>query len=207
MLDNRPKRREVMSLAHTQLKLVALVCIPLVVACMAVSCLETYFFLSTMRSVGVLRGELAGEVVNIAVWITLGVLLLLLSACFMVSVMVGHRIVGPMRRIAARFKAASRGELRTGFTMRDGDEFLFLGESIAEMEQFLTDRVVRLRRAAESLDVAVARLGEAAGPGSEDIVEQVRSAVGSISEELARFDLGDEKEAQTAEPVAETASA
>ena len=198
------KRKEKLSLARVQLKLVALVCVPLVVACSAVSYLLTYFFLSSLRSKGISQTAFAQEIIPTSIIVSAIVLLILLGACFAVSVLVGHRIVGPMRRLATRLRVMAGGQLRQGFHMRVGDDLYFVGEALAEMENTLIERLQDLREVTKQLEAFVDRQADASQNGSSRA--DLETAVIALREQLQAFDLGDEEQAPTDVPV-ETPSA
>ena len=189
------KRKEKLSLARVQLKLVALVCVPLVVACSAVSYLLTYFFLSSLRNKGIFQTAFAEEIIPTSIIVSSIVLLILLGACFTVSVLVGHRIVGPMRRLATRLRVISGGQLRQGFHMRVGDDLYFVGEALAEMEDTLIERLLDLNEVTGRLEALVEKQADASASGEASSSAELETAVVALRDQLQAFDLGDEKPA------------
>ena len=191
MRANEPKRRDVLSLKRVQLKLVACVCLPLILSSLAVSVFQTYFFLSTLRSRGVLRTEYAQEIIPIAIWVTAIVLLVLISAGFMVTVVVGHRIVGPMGRFGRRLQDMTAGVIRTGFTFRDKDDLTFLAEAFAAFENRLHGDLAACQAQAMRLIEAAKKLrsygvsGEAAEAAGE-----IEAAARTLAERINAYDLG-----------------
>lgn len=187
MQRNRPKRKELLSLTRPQLKLVAVVCLPLILACLAVSFLEVYFFLGALRGRGALQGDFAREICHSALYITGIVLIVLVSVSFTVAVIVGHRIVGPMRRLARRLNALAAGQIHGGFHMRKGDDLSFVGEAVARMEESLGVRIEQCRKASARITEAVKRLEEGDAPG--EVVPDLRKAADALCEQLNAFDL------------------
>jgi len=189
------KRREVLSLKRVQLKLVACVCLPLILSSLAVSVFQTYFFLSTLRNHNALQTEYAREIIPIAVWVTAIVLLVLISAGFMVTVLVGHRIVGPMGRFGRRLRDMSEGIIRTGFTFRDKDEMAFLAEAFAAFEERLHGDLVECRTQAARLSEAAGKLRSygVSGAAAETAVE-MEAAARTLAERINAYDLGLDEE-------------
>jgi len=177
MEQDRPKRREMLSLARTQLKLVAVVCVPLIVACVAVSVLQTYFFLSSVR----------GK------WVAVIVIVVMASACFTVAVIVGHRIVGPMRRLEARLKSIAAGKIVLGFHMREGDDLTFVGKAVAEMEDSLSKRIGQCRETSEQIAQALKRLEAQTGQEAQALVAELSRASAALRDQLGAFELEEEE--------------
>jgi len=199
MDDNRPKRKEVLSLARTQLKLVAVVCVPLVIACLAVSFLQTFFFLTSVSGPGAFSSDFAREIIPTACWITVIVLAVLLGACFFVSILVGHRLVGPMRRLAAEAQAIANGKIGKGFHMREGDDLVFVADAVSTMQASLTDRIAKCREACERIQRTAQRVESEAG-GSEyvrKLLAELNDASTDLSEQLGAFELADDPGAET----------
>ena len=169
MVDNRPARKELLPLARTQLKLVTIVCLPIVLACIVVTALQLYFFITSVRPDMSLESEFAREVVPTAIWIAAITLLVLVPTFILVTVWVTHRIVGPMRRLSARLERIAEGRIGAGFHFREGDELTFVADAVAKMEDSLRERLEACRSA-----------------GSE----------AEIREQLAAFDLPEPPEAQ-----------
>ena len=167
------KRKEVLSLKRVQLKLVACVCLPLILSSLAVSVFQTYFFLSTLRSRHALQTEYAREIIPIAVWVTVIVLLVLISAGFMVTVMVGHRIVGPMRRFGRRLRDMSEG--LHGDLVECRAQAARLTEAAGKLRSYgvsgaATEAAVEMEAAAQALAERINAydLGLEGGPPSKD---------------------------------------
>jgi len=194
MSQSFAKRKEKLSLARVQMKLVALVCVHLVVACSGVSYLLTYFFLSSMRKSEVFQTDLAKSVIPTSVAISAIVLLILLGGCFVVAILVGHRIVGPMRRLATRLHTVAAGKFRKGFHMRVGDDLYFIGEALADLESRMIERVEELRASASRLEALL----QEQPPGS---AAELKAALAALRETLQKFDLGDETPAPSDTPA------
>ncbi len=200
-----PKRRELLSMTRTQLKLVAIVCLPMILACIAISFLQIYFFLSTLHARGVFENELAKEIIPIASYITGIVLIILLSTCFALAVIVGHRIVGPMRRFASRLADIGEGRLCGGFYMRQKDDLAFVGVALTEMERNLAQRLRQCRDVSNQIAQAVDHLKVAtmSGDAIQPLMKDLDSAAATLLEQLNAFTLGDEPAADAEEPAAE----
>ena len=99
MVDERPKRKELLPLARTQLKLVTLVCLPIVLACVMVTVLQLYFFITSVQSDMSLESDFARGIVPTAIGIAAITLFVLVPTFIAVTIWVTHRIVGPMRRV------------------------------------------------------------------------------------------------------------
>ena len=192
------KRREVLSLKRVQLKLVACVCLPLILGSLAVSVFQTYFFLSTLRKHSIFGTEYAREIIPIAIWVTAIVLLVLLSAGFMVTIMVGHRIVGPMGRFARRLQDMGKGTIRTGFHFRDKDDMVFLAEAFAAFEDRLHGDLLECRTQAARLAEAAGKLRShgVSGAAAEAAVD-METAANALAERINAYDLGLEAEPAT----------
>jgi len=147
MEENRPRRRELLPLARTQLKLVTVVCLPIVLACVIVAALQTYFFLTSIRQTFGTQDEFAREVISMSVKLAAIPLLVLLPVFIFLVVWISYRIVGPMRRLSLRLEEIGKGKLRGGFSFRVGDELTFVADAVAEMEEGLIERLAACREA------------------------------------------------------------
>ncbi len=193
MLDNRPPRKELLSLARPQLKIAALVATPLILACVAVSVLQTYFFLSTIKATDILQSTLAREMIPLAIQVALVILLLMAPVCICAAVWVSHRIVGPLRRMANDLLKVGEGRLWGGFVLRDGDDLVFIGDSMTQMKADLRERVGAIKGQQARLEAALRRI-EAALPASApgDAVaaaQELKDAVGEMGKRLDAFQL------------------
>ena len=126
MEKQRTPRKELMPIFPTQLKVVTLVCLPLVLGCIIVSILQTYFFLTSLQSQEALSTELAHEVMSSSVLITAITLFVMVPLFILGSVWVSYRILGPLRRLARELKSIGQGQLEGGFYLRKGDELVFV---------------------------------------------------------------------------------
>ena len=179
MAEKRVARKELMPLAPTQLKVVTLTCLPLVLGCVVVAVLQTYFFLTSLRSTDAFTTELAQQIRTIAIQVAAIALLVMLPVCFLVAVWLSHRIVGPMRRFAAELDAVGQGRLRGGFHLRQRDELVFVAESLTSMKQQLLSRLATCREALAGAD-------QAAGKA------ELAQALAQLKERLDSFDIPDE---------------
>lgn len=204
MEDNRPKRRELLSMRKVQLKLVSCVCFPLILACLAVSFFQTYFFLSSVRGKNIFDSQFAHEIIPIAIWVTAIVLFVLVSTCFMVAILIGHKIVGPMGRFSRRLKQMREGTIRTGFVFRDGDDLTFVAEEFAGFEDRLHADLRVCQEECKRLEGAVAELKGSGQPAAEKAVADIEASTAAIAERVAAYDLGEVEE--PGEPAAETPS-
>ena len=143
----RLARRELMPLARTQIKLVVVVCLPIVVTCVVVSVLQPYFFITSVQRDMAARSELTREVASTSLLIAVITLLVLAPVCVLLAVWVSHRIVGPMRRMEARLRAMAEGRIGRGFHFRQGDELPFVAEALASLEAVLIERIQAARNA------------------------------------------------------------
>ena len=141
MADNRPQRKELLPLARTQMKFVTIVCLPIVLACVVVTALQTYFFVTTLQPNMTAQPEFVAKVIPTAIWIAAITLLVLVPVFILIAIWVSHRIVGPMRRLEARLKEIGDGRIRGGFHFREGDELTFVADAVAGMERGLIERL------------------------------------------------------------------
>jgi len=153
MVDDRPPRKELLPLARTQLKLVTVVCLPIVMACIVITALQLYFFITSVRPNMSMESEFARQVVPTAIWIAAITLLVLLPTFVLISVWVSHRIVGPMRRLSARLERIAEGKIGAGFHFREGDELTFVADAVVKMEDSLRERLEACRSAGSEAEI------------------------------------------------------
>jgi len=154
MTQNRSPRKELLPLAPTQLKLAAVVCLPLVLSCVVVAFWQTYFFLTSLRSSGALQGALARQVLITSGLIAAITLVVMVPVFFAVAVWVSYRIVGPMRRLAAELTSIGAGRVCGGFWFRKGDELAFVAEAVSDMKRGLREKLVACLEAMEKVEQA-----------------------------------------------------
>lgn len=191
MADNRPPRKEMLSLARPQLKIAALVAVPLILSCVAVSVLQTYFFLSTMKATDILQSTLAREMIPLAIQVALVILLLMVPVCICAAVWVSHRIVGPLRRMANDLLKVGEGRLFGGFILRDGDDLLFIGDAMTQMKTDLRTRVTAIKDQQARIDAAVARVEAAMPPNAAGELaastQELKQAAAELRKQLDAF--------------------
>ncbi len=81
--------------------------------------------------------------------------ILLLAGCFLTSLFVSHRIVGPLRKMMNMFEQAGRGDLVHKVRLREGDQFQELATTYNEM---LSDLRNREERNLERMAAAIASI-------------------------------------------------
>jgi methyl-accepting chemotaxis protein len=193
MADNRPPRKEMLSLARPQLKIAALVAIPLILACVAVSVLQTYFFLSTIKGTDILQSTLAQEMIPLSVQVALVILLLMVPLCICAAVWVSHRIVGPLRRMANDLLKVGEGRLFGGFILRDGDDLLFIGNAVTQMKTDLRTRMTAMKDQQARIEAAATRI-EAAVPANAPgelaaSAQELKQAAAELRKQLDAFQI------------------
>ena len=147
MVDGRPQRKELLPLPRTQLKLVTVVCLPIVLTCIIVTALQLYFFITSETPNMSLENEFAQRIVRTAIYIAAITLLVLVPTFILVSVWISHRILGPMRRLSARLERIAEGKIGTDFHFREGDELTFMADAVVKMEDSLRERLEACRSA------------------------------------------------------------
>jgi methyl-accepting chemotaxis protein len=190
MAPPRTKRRELMPLIRPQMKIVLMVCLPMIIASLCISGVTTYFFLTSLRSRGALNSGLAKELIPIAVFILVISLLILAPTFMFVSIWVSHKILGPLSRMAREMREIGRGKLHGQFVLRPGDELAFLAESFNEMRDGLRTCVAECAQKQSDVESALS--------SSEDgeMETAILTAVRAEGEALARFEL-DPRDAAT----------
>ena len=197
MTRKHSRRKEIMPIARVQLKLVAVVCIPIVLTCLIVSLWQTYFFLTSVGSYRVLSTEFAQELIPIVIYIGLITLLVLIPVLVLVVLWISQRIVGPMRRLEARLKGITQGRTTGPFGFREGDDLAFVGEAVAEMEKSIRERLLLCRSALRRLEQCVNRVQSenVQDEGREEIREpsaELAEAVADLRSQIDAFGLNDE---------------
>ena len=200
MTKGRSRRRELMPIARVQLKLVALVCVPIVLTCLIVSSWQTYFFLTSVGSYKVLSTEFARELIPIVIYIGLITLLVLIPVLVLVVLWLSQRIVGPMRRLETRLKGITQGRTMGPFGFRKGDDLAFVGEAVAEMEKTFRERLLLCHSTLRRLEQCVNRVRSENGQdaGREEIREssaELAEAVADLRSQIDTFGLNDEMDA------------
>ena len=187
----RTPRKEMMPLKRPQMKIVLLVGCVLLLTCIVVSVLQTYFFLTGLQQRGLLQGEMADEVWLISCLVALVTLLAMAPVFIFIAVWVSYRILGPIRRVAREMESVGEGRIGGGFALRTGDDLTFLAASFSVMKEGLACRLAACREAENAVDQAVQRVefAASAGAGGElgPAVAQLRQALGGLQAEFEQF--------------------
>ena len=196
MSDTRPRpiRKELMSLTGPQMKIVAVVAVPLVMACILVSLVESYFILTTFaRSTSELQASLVRQVHYLSLLVAVVILLVTVPICALAAVWVSHRIVGPLQRLSNDLRGVAQGRIDGGFILRDGDDLIFLADAMIDMKSGLRDRVTALQANRAKIDDLAQRLESAAAQSnSADVTEvarQLKQVAADLKAQLDVFQL------------------
>ena len=207
MASNRPPRKEIMSLRPAQWKIVTMVCLPPVFACVIVSFVQTYFFLSSLRSKQVLDSDLSQEIIPLSILIAAIALLVMVPVFVLLAVWVSHRIVGPLRRFARELQAVGEGHLDGKFTVRQGDDLAFLGTALTEMKERLKERLKACRSAADQVGEAARKVESSVrNNGSAELRAasgELSSAVSALRSRLEAFAVSAEAAQAAGAPAAD----
>ena len=188
MKNNRPPRREMLSLAGPQIKIICLVAVPLIVTCLALTALQTYFFLTTLYRDASLNVAMKREVYTLALLIMLVTLLVIVPLSALMAVLISHRIVGPLRRLARDLEGVGEGRLAGHFILREGDELAFLATAATHMKQSLRERVEGVVAAQTKLEEATSRLRAESKLETTDL-EALQQALADLRGRTAGFTL------------------
>ncbi|MFH1574653.1 MAG: hypothetical protein ABIG68_11760 [Acidobacteriota bacterium] len=153
MGKKRPLRRELLPLAKLQLKLVTLVCLPIVLTCIIVTVLQTFFFITSVQPRLAAHGEFSRQIIMTAIRLAAIPLLVMVPILALAAIWASHRILGPMRRLETRLKAIARGCIGRGFHFRLGDELTFVADAVAEMEDGLRERLQTCKNASTEAEL------------------------------------------------------
>lgn len=189
--EQRPVRREILSLARPQLKIVTLVALPMILVCLLCTILQTHFFLTTfgnsydrVRSTG-----MAKEIVPMAIVVGVIILLIMVPLCICAAIWLSHRLVGPMRRLAREMDITGAGQLHGVFFFRDGDDLSFLGTALQTMRERLKTRMVACRVAESQVREMAARVEAVAkNPADGNLKETVAELKRSLDVLQAQLD-------------------
>ena len=187
---SHPVRREILSLARPQLKIVTLVALPMILVCLLCTILQTHFFLTTFdSSYDRVRGGMAQEVVPMAIVVGAIILLIMVPLCICAAIWLSHRLVGPMRRLAREMDVTGAGQLHGPFFFRDGDDLSFLGVALQTMRERLKIRMVACRLAESQVREAAGRVeAAAANPAAGNLAETVAELKRSLAVLQAQLD-------------------
>lgn len=186
---SRAPRKELMPLFQVQAKLVALACIPLVLACLIVSFLQTYFFLTSVRSSASLDRAFAKEFVSTASYVAVITLLILVPTLALIIVWVSHRIVGPMKRLESRLAMIAQGRIKGAFSFRDGDELMFVSDAVSRMEKGIHERLIALRQEVGRVEQVVAQLKSESSGGAAGRLDDLSQATEDLRARADAFEL------------------
>ena len=191
MDQRRMPRKEMMPLKRPQMKIVLLVGCVLLLTCIIVSVLQTYFFLAGLRQRGLLQGETVNEVCLISCLVALVTLLTMAPVFIFIAVWVSYRILGPIRRVAREMESVGEGRIGGGFALRGGDDLTFLAAALGAMKEGLARRVAACQQAGHAMGQAVQRVEVAASTGAagelSPAVAQLRQAAAGLQAGLDQF--------------------
>jgi len=191
---SHPVRREILSLARPQLKIVALVAVPMILVCLLCTVLQTHFFLTTFgSSYSHIKSGMAREVFPMALFVGAIILLVMVPLCICVAVWLSHRLVGPMRRLAREMDVTGAGQLHGPFFFRAGDDLSFLGVALQTMRERLRTRMTACRLAEMQVEEVFRRVEEAAAnPGAGKLpgsIAELKRCLGVLQAQLDTFEL------------------
>ncbi|MBI5191622.1 MAG: methyl-accepting chemotaxis protein [Nitrospirae bacterium] len=112
---------------------------------------------------------------------------------FLASIVMSHRISGPMYRLKRCAESVARGDLTTRAVLRDGDQLMPQAEKFNKAVGSLHDGVALCSSRAEGLMNLSYKLegalgsGECAGEKAGEIIEEMNAAAGEMSLALSRF--------------------
>jgi nitrogen fixation/metabolism regulation signal transduction histidine kinase len=84
------------------------------------------------------------------------VLILVGLATIMITLFTSHKIAGPLYRMEQDVKEVTRGDLKTKFNLRYGDELKGMAESLEAMARSLQSRITALKDALNKSDTPAA---------------------------------------------------
>jgi len=184
-------RKEMMPLKRPQMKIVLLVGCVLLLTCIVVSLLQTYFLLTSLRQRALIQGEIPNEVWLITCLVALITLLVMMPVFMFIAVWVSYRILGPVRRVAREMESVGEGRIGGGFALRAGDDLAFLAASLGAMKEGLARRVSACREAENAMGVAMQRVEFVASSGAvgelAPALAQLRQAVAGLHAGLDQF--------------------
>ena len=187
----RTPRKEMMPLKRPQMKIVLLVGFVLLLTCVVVSVLQTYFLLTGLHSRGALQGGMGNEMWLMTGLVALITLLVMAPVFMFIAVWVSYRILGPVRRVAREMESVGEGRISGGFALRTGDDLTFLAASFSAMKEGLARRFAACREAENAIDQATQRVefAASAGAGGElgPAVAQLRQALAGLQAGLDQF--------------------
>ncbi len=184
MGQNRVPRRELVPLARTQLKFVAVVCLPLVLSCVVVAFWQTYFFLTSLRATGAMQSELARQIISTSILIGIITLVVMVPVFFAIAVWISYRVVGPMRRLASELASVGAGRIQGEFQFRKGDELTFVAEAVSQMKRGLQERLAACLDALAQLEEAGREVESQVEAGQ---VEDLKRAIAELRTQMNAF--------------------
>jgi methyl-accepting chemotaxis protein len=133
------------------------------------------------------------------VWPAVPVALLLISVH---SILVSHRIAGPLYRFRRVFRSIEKGDLSVRSGVRKKDYLLRESNTINDMIEGLVGQVGRIKQQQREVQAVRAELGSFAGveslPGLAQLLDRLDSRLAALDEEMAGFRL---PEGETGEGV------
>jgi methyl-accepting chemotaxis protein len=106
---------------------------------------------------------------------------------FLISILVSHKIAGPLFRIQKYIKSVSVGDLSARLTLRKGDELHDLAACINEMTNDLKNRVKKLKSLVNMSNLELDKLKRALGKELPEI-NVVKTEVEDLTKTLKELD-------------------
>lgn len=122
-------------------------------------------------------------------------LLLLTPLVVLISVLLSHRIAGPLYRIQRFLKSVANGDLSAKLVLRKGDELQDLAGSINEMTDDLKNRVKKLKSLVNMSNLELEKLKRALGKELPEInvvkaeVVDLTNTLKELEERLSEYHL------------------
>lgn len=128
------------------------------------------------------------DAVNRRLALPLMLLVLLLGGA---TIVVSHRVAGPLYRLAQSARALGQGDLTVTFNLRRSDELHEVGDALNAMVTSVRTLLSREAEALRTLTGGLDRLARASGSGmeSQQIIAELRTHVAQRERALAAFTL------------------
>jgi methyl-accepting chemotaxis protein len=157
--------------------------------------LPLYFQLSNPALSAAQQGELAGRVLYLHgnLWPAVLVVFIILS---MHSILISHRIAGPLYRFRQTFQQIISGDISKMVNIRKGDLLANEQEKIAEMMAMLQSRIGKIRREQAAVEKVVEDLlGNPENPMEEGLkakIAKIQVHNMALKKEVEYFKLSDD---------------
>ncbi|MBI4335638.1 MAG: methyl-accepting chemotaxis protein [Candidatus Omnitrophica bacterium] len=122
-------------------------------------------------------------------------LLLVTPLVALVSILLSHRIAGPVYRIEQFLKSVAQGDLSMKLRLRKGDELRDLADAINEMTSDLKNRVNKLKGLTNMAELELEKLKMMLGEGIPDIkivkseVDELANSIKDLDDHLSEYRL------------------